>query len=82
MTETTIIGGVDYGDTDPEARAIMDHLAKQGVTEQKVARTSYRELVNMILKAQRAVESEGGDGQHDPGEDVAHLRNIPRRGRA
>jgi hypothetical protein len=51
-----MIGGEDYTDTDRRARAIMDHLVEtKGVTEQVVARTSYRVLVNMILKADRAL---------------------------
>ena len=55
-TETEIISGEDYSATDAEARAIMDYLADQGVTEEKVARTSYRVLVNMILQAQRVLD--------------------------
>lgn len=53
--ETITIGGKDYSDTDPETRAIIDHLAGQGVTEQAIARTSYRVLVNMILRAQQEI---------------------------
>jgi hypothetical protein len=56
-TETVIIGGKDYTATDAEARAIMAHLADQGVTEATVAHTSYRELVNMILLARRQLEA-------------------------
>ena len=61
MKETVTIGGEDFTDTDPHARAIIDHLAKQGVTEQAVARTSYRVLVNMILRASAEVSARERD---------------------
>ena len=52
-TESVIISGKDDTATDAEARAIMAHLADRGVTEATVARTSYRVLVNMILRARQ-----------------------------
>jgi hypothetical protein len=55
--ESVSIGGRDYTDTDTEARAIMAHLADQGITESTVARTPYRELVNIILRARQELEA-------------------------
>jgi hypothetical protein len=53
------IGGEDYADTDPMACAIIEHLlTTRGVTEQVAARTPYRVLVNMILRAERELSRE------------------------
>jgi hypothetical protein len=49
--ESVIVGGKDFTATDAEARAVMAHLADQGVTEATIARTPYRVLVNVILQA-------------------------------
>ena len=79
-TERVIIGGVDYSKTYPEARAIMYHLSTEGVTEQKVARTPYRELVNMILKARLEIEAiKADDIREFVGEDGKSVVRLNRR---
>jgi hypothetical protein len=57
MDETVIIAGEDFTDTDPVARAIIDRLVeKRGLTERRVAQTSYRVLINYILRAEWDLE--------------------------
>ena len=52
MKEEVIIGGMDFSDTDAEARAIIDFLADKGLKEE-TRLPSFRVLMNMILKAQK-----------------------------
>jgi hypothetical protein len=50
-TNVITSGDLDMTKTDEQARAIMERLATQGVTEETVARTPYGILVSMILNA-------------------------------
>jgi hypothetical protein len=58
MNETVTIGGIDYTETDAQARRIMDHLAGQGHLREDRNLPSIRELVNLVLKAQLELNAE------------------------
>jgi hypothetical protein len=55
MNERVTIGGIDYTETDPQARRIIDHLSHQGHIREDRNPPSVRELVNLVLRAQSEI---------------------------
>lgn len=81
MSETITTGGEDITATDAEARDIMAHLVDtRGLTEERVARTPYRILVNLVLKAQGEIKASATDDVREfHGEDGSTKVSINRR---